>query len=385
MNKYDSIVIGLGAMGSASVYQLAKKNQHVLGIDQFTPPHVYGSSHGETRITRQAIAEGKAYVPLVLRANEIWKEIEQETGKELYTKTGILIMASNVDEKPNKFVDDTIAAAKEYGIEYTELNDAAIKERFPQFNTEGHEKGYFEDGAGFLRAEECISAQLDLAKKYGAELNFGEKFLSYEQQQNGIIVKTDRAKYLTEKLVLTMGPWVQNVLPDQYKQTIRIYRQVLYWFEIADNSDQYQIGNFPVFNWEFNTAHEDFMYGFPSLDGKTIKVATEQYTQTTNPDDMDRSVSDEEIKAMYEQYIAPHLPDISANCVRSEACLYSLAPDWRFLIDFHPENSNVIIASPCSGHGFKHSAAIGEVISDMTAGTPPKVDISEFSFDRIDI
>ncbi len=160
MSKYDAIVIGLGAMGSATVYQLAKKGKRVLGIDQYNPPHTLGSSHGETRITRQAIAEGKEYVPLVLRANEIWKEIERESGKELYTQTGIIIMASNAVDKPNKFVDNTIAAANEYDITHSELTSQEISDKFPQFNIKGDEKGYFENGAGFLRAEECIKAQL---------------------------------------------------------------------------------------------------------------------------------------------------------------------------------------------------------------------------------
>jgi len=383
MNKYDSVVIGLGAMGSASVYQLAKKGQHVLGIDQFTLPHVHGSSHGETRITRQAIAEGRAYVPLVLRANELWKEIEKETGRELYTKTGILIMASNIADRPNRFVDDTIAAANEYGIQHSELTGDEIKNRFPQFNIEGHEKGYFEDGAGFLHAEECVTAQLELATKYGADLNVGEKFLSYEQQSEGIIIKTDKAKYLTDKIILTVGSWVQDILPAVYKDEIKIYRQVMYWFEIPDDTRNYRVGNFPVFNWEFNTTHEDFMYGFPSIDGRSIKIATEQYDVTTNPDTVDRTVSDEEIQTMYKQYVLPHLAGVSPKCVRSEACLYSVAPAWRFLIDFHPENSNVIIASPCSGHGFKHSAAIGEVVADMVKGLPTKVDIQEFGFSKL--
>lgn len=380
MTKYDAIVIGLGAMGSASAYQLTKKGKRVLGIDQYSPPHVYGSSHGETRITRQAIAEGKEYVPLVLRANEIWREIEKETGRKLYTQTGILIMASNATNKPNKFVDNTIVAAIEYDVSHSELTAQEIKVKFPQFSISGDEKGYFEDGAGFLRAEACIEAQLELAKKNGAELRTGEKFIEYQQLSDGVLVKTDKGEYKASKLVLTIGPWVQSVLPPEYTGVIRVYRQVLYWFEIASNANRYVLGNFPVFNWEFNTAHEDFIYGFPSLDGKSIKVATEQYASTTNPNTVNREVSRAEIQNMYTQYIAPHLPDVSNKCLRAEACLYTLAPDWRFLIDHHPNDRDVIIASPCSGHGFKHSAAIGEVIADMATNTAPAVDISEFGF-----
>src|SRR5580765_4512076 len=381
MDKYDVVVIGLGAMGSAASYQLAKHGAKVLGIDQFTPPHKYGSSHGETRITRQAIAEGKEYVPLVLRANEIWREIEAETSAKLYTQTGILIMASNAAEKPNKFVDNTITAAEQYAIKHSELTVDQIKSRFPQFNIQGDEKGYFEDGAGFLNAEACVKAELELAQKYGAELHYAETFVNYLQEADYIVVTTNKGEYRTEKLVFTVGPWVQNILPAKARNVIKIYRQVLYWFEIAGNNEQFDAASFPVFNWEFNTAHEDFIYGFPSLDGKSVKVATEQYDATTNPTDVDRSVSAEETHVMYERYIKPYLPGLSSNCLKSEVCLYSVAPNWRFLIDFHPENRNVIIASPCSGHGFKHSAAIGEVVSDMALGKEPTIDTSAFSFE----
>lgn len=384
MNRYDALVVGLGAMGSATAYQLAKKGVRVLGIDQYSPPHVFGSSHGETRITRQAIAEGREYVPLVLRSNEIWKEIERETGRELYTQTGILIMTSNAVDKPNKFVNNTIATANEYGIEHNELNTQEIKDRFPQFNINGDEKGYFENGAGFLRAEECIKAQLDIAKKGGAELHTGEKFIEYQQLvDGGVLVKTDKGQYETSKLIFTIGPWVPDILPKEYKNAVRVYRQVLYWFEIANDADKYRVGNFPVFNWEFNTAHKDFIYGFPSLDGVSIKIATEQYEATTTPETVNRTVSEAEIEEIYEQYIKAYLPDISKKCLRAEACLYSLAPDWRFLIDHHPEEKNVIIASPCSGHGFKHSAAIGEIIADMATDKAPTIDISSFGFKNL--
>lgn len=328
------------------------------------------------------LAEGEEYVPLVLRANELWKEIERDTGKILHQQTGILIMASNAVDTPNKFVDNTIKAAKKYGIRHTELTADQINARFSQIRLNGDEKGYFEDAAGFLRPEVCIETQLELAERYGADIQTEETYLSYEQNDDGITVITDKASYVTDKLVLTVGPWVNTILPDSYKDAIKIYRQILYWFEIQD-AKQYQVDNFPVFNWEFNTAHEDFMYGFPSLDGKTIKVATEQYAETTHPDTINRLVSNEEIKIMYKHYVSPHLAGLSGRCVKAEACLYSVAPDWRFLIDYHPDNRNIIIASPCSGHGFKHSSAIGEVIADMVIGNPTKVDISEFSFSKL--
>lgn len=380
---YDVLVVGLGAMGSASVYQLAKSELKVVGIDQFEPPHVYGSSHGETRITRQSIAEGKEYVPLVLRANKIWEQLERETGEVLYTKTGILIMSSNTTVNSNKFVDSTVAAAREYAIPHEVLTAETIKKRFPQFNIQGDERGYFEEGAGFLSAENCIRVQLRRAAELGALLNTNEKMLAYTQNKDFIQVKTNKAVYNTKKLVLTLGPWVRNILPNEYTSFLKIYRQVLYWFELRGNPKDYVVGKFPVFNWEFNTAHEDFIYGFPSLDGKSIKIATEQYDRTTDPSNVDKIVTDEEKHTMYEQYVRPHFQDISQKCLKAEACMYTVAPDWQFLIDYMPGNSNIIVASPCSGHGFKHSAAIGEVISQMVQEASTTVDINKFSFNNV--
>jgi len=378
---YDVIVIGLGAMGSSTSYQLAKKGKRVLGIDQFNPPHKLGSSHGESRIIRKAIAEGEEYVPLVLRSYEIWKEIEHESGENLLTETGIIIMASNATNKPNDFLNSTKFAAKRYGIKHRTLETSDIREEFPQFKLQGDEKAYFEDEAGFLRPETCISAQLNLAKKYGAEIKVNERMLSYEADESGVAITTDQGTYRAKQLVLTVGPWVKDFLPVQYEKDINIYRQVLYWFEVSGDVDKFKLGNFPVFNWEFNTAHEDFLYGFPIIDGSnTVKVATEQYADTTRPDEVNRQVSDEEIREMYEQYIKPYLPGLSSKCLRAEACMYSVAPEWGFVIDRHPNNYNVIIASPCSGHGFKHSAAIGEVLADMSTDAEPRIDISKFSF-----
>src|SRR5579859_767570 len=180
-NQFDAIVLGLGAMGSATVYQLARKSKKVLGIDQFSPPHTLGSTHGDTRITRQAIGEGAEYVPLVLRSYELWREIEQQTGQDLLTITGGLIMASQSNQAgmhgSANFLQTTIDAAEQYGIEHTVLDTEQIRQQFPQFHLFGDERGYYEDNAGFLRPERCIEAQLVLAERFGAELHTGERAL----------------------------------------------------------------------------------------------------------------------------------------------------------------------------------------------------------------
>lgn len=383
----QTIVIGLGAMGSAATYQLAKRGNRVLGIDRFSPPHLYGSSHGDTRITRQAIGEGSEYVPLVLRSYELWAEIERETGKKLLTVTGGLIMTGveGTLRHGSYFFNQTVASAEKYGIPHHLLDADEIKKRFPQFKLKGNERGYFEEKAGYVRPELCIEAQLELAQRYGAQLALDENVLSFAADRDDkVAVKTDKGEYEAEKLIVSAGPWVGGLLGEKHAQHFTIYRQVLYWFDVEGPISQFEAPNFPIWIWEFGTAVEDLMYGFPAIDGARggVKLASEQYKKSTNPDTVSRDVSKQDIEEMYRGYVSPHFAGISERCVKAVSCLYTVTPDHRFVIDAHPEYPQVIVASPCSGHGFKHSAAIGEVLAQLVVEGHSEIDISAFAFRR---
>jgi sarcosine oxidase len=383
---YDAIVIGLGAMGSAAAYQLARRGAKVLGIDRFTPPHVFGSSHGETRITRQAIGEGEEYVPLALRSYEIWREIEAETGADLLTVTGGLIMSSGKAKTllhgSESFIGETVDCAQKYGIEHSLLITQQIAERFPQFGLVGDETGYYEKEAGFLRPENCVQAQLDLAKKHGAEIHFNERVLSFSADKNGVEVITEKGKYPAAKLIVSAGPWVNEFI--QAKDLFKIYRQVLYWFELNETVENYLPGNFPIFIWQFNRWADDFIYGFPAIDGSNrgLKLAAEQHLITTDPDNADMNVTASEMEKMYRDYVSERLPGLGAHCLKAVSCLYTTTPDEGFVIDCHPQYENVLIASPCSGHGFKHSAAVGQILSELALDGATSFDISKFSLAR---
>ncbi|HEY1233947.1 MAG TPA: N-methyl-L-tryptophan oxidase [Candidatus Binatia bacterium] len=387
VKNFDTIVVGLGATGSAAVYQLAKRGNKVLGIDRFSPPHANGSSHGESRIIRQAIGEGEQYVPFALRSYELWREIERETGKNLLTITGgITLQSQNNDAVMHgrrDFLDEAIGCAKKFKIRHEVLETAEIRKRYPQFAVID-ERGYYEYETGFLRPEVCIQAELDLARKHGAVVQTDEIVLSVLTDGNSTItVKTNHGSYSVEKVIITAGAWIARFLPPAYACLFKVYRQVMYWFSIREDSQAiFAPPEFPIFIWIVGKDTEFGFYGFPTLDGKTVKVATEQFAASTDPDCTQRKVGIEEIRSMYNKYLRERLPEISDRCVTAATCLYTTTPDSHFVIDSHPENDRIIIASPCCGHGFKHSAAIGEALAEQVIDGWSKLDISSFSLKR---
>ncbi len=385
----DILVIGLGAVGSAALYQATKLKARAIGIDRFAPPHDQGSSHGETRITRQAIGEGREFVPLVLRSNQIWEELEAATGQSLMTRCGCLVLASpgapGHHHGSTSFLQDTIDAACEFGIAHEILTAVEVQHRYPQFRLRGDELGYFEPGAGFLRPEACIEAQLDLARQTGAEILLNETVTEISPDGETVRVRTDRATYSAAHVIVAAGAWIPKLLGDEYARLFRIYRQTLCWFALASNRDRYSPKNLPVFIWITGNRPRDMMYGFPAIDGPDggVKIGTEQYDATVDPDAVPRDVAESDIAVLYGDYIAPRFPDVSSKCLRSTTCLYTVTPDAKFIIDRAHNRDTVWFASACSGHGFKHSAAIGEALASQALGERASIDLSIFSLQRL--
>ena len=386
MEKYDVLVLGLGAMGSATAYQLAKRGRRVLGIDRFAPPHASGSSHGESRITRLAIGEGVHYTPLALRSHEIWREIGRETGADLLTVTGGLMISS-----PGKtsrlhvenFFAQTVAAAERYGIAHQMLETADIRRRFPQFDVRDGETGYYEHEAGFLRPEACVAAQLELARKYGAEIHTGEVALGFDMLDREVTLRTDRRTYAAERLVVSAGAFLPELIGPRYASLFKIYRQLLFWFAVKGPIAPFEAGNFPIFIWELQ-GPEQAIYGFPAINGAGggVKVATQQYKVTTTAETVNREISQSETREMYERSVAPYIPALDRRCLKAVSCLYTVTPDAGFVIDAHPDSERVLLVSPCSGHGFKHSAAIGEAVAERIVDGKSRLDLSAFALAR---
>ncbi|MGH6870781.1 MAG: N-methyl-L-tryptophan oxidase [Rhizomicrobium sp.] len=380
MTRYDAVIVGLGAMGSAALYQFARRGARVLGIDRYIPPHDRGSSHGDTRITRLAIGEGAHYTPMVMRSHEIWRAIEGATGCDLLTQCGGLVISSAAKQSFThvpRFFENTLATARAHGVAHELLDTGALRDRFAQFAVRDGETGYYEPGAGFLRPEACIRAQLDLALRHGAEIRTGEIATAFD----GTTVTTDRGSYRAETTILAAGAWLPGLLDARIAGPFKVHRQTLHWFDPGQARDDFHPQRFPVFIWELQRTRQG-IYGFPAIDGGGVKIATEQYADATTPDAVARDVSPGESRAMHEAFVAPQFPALSGRCLKSAVCLYTVTPDFQFVIDRHPEIANVIVASPCSGHGFKHSPAIGEALAQQVLDGRSDLDLSPFRFAR---
>jgi sarcosine oxidase len=384
MREFDTIVVGLGAMGSAAAYHLAKAGNSVLGIDRFSPPHNRGSSHGDTRITRLAIGEGQHLTPFVQRSHDIWREIERETGETLLAITGGLIVSNPLATAHThvpRFFENTIAAARAHGVPHELLNTAAIRRRFPQFRVQDNDAGYYEPGAGFLRVDPCIHSQLQLARKFGADIVTNEKVIGVVQSGDGVVIETDQTTYRARHAILSVGAWVPDFVDQNTAQLFRVFRQALHWFDLDGPIEDFEPGRFPIFIWEMQGAGKA-IYGFPAIDGPCggIKIATERYEATTAADNRDPYADD--AAEMHAALIADNIPGVGARCLRTEICLYTVTPDAGFVIDRHPERANVIFVSACSGHGFKHSAAIGEALAQWLVEGNSALDLSPFGLAR---
>ena len=378
--RSEVIVVGLGAMGSAVSWQLAKRGLGVIALDRYAPPHDAGSTHGESRITRLAVGEGDEYVPLVRRSHELWREIETESGLTLLSQTGGVVIGGSGSD----FLERTRAVARRHGIAHEDLDGAELRRRFPMFATGETARAYYEPEAGYLRPEAGVAAQLSLAAQAGARVRLTEPILEWVASPERVRVRTETGAYDADQLVLCAGPWINGLFPEG-RRVFAVFRQLLLWYPIVDPPPR--LREMPIFVWDFGgelfgVAHLHGFYGFPPLGGVTggVKVATEQYEHTTEPDGAQHPATPEEAAWMRRHVIGERLPWLGSKPLRTASCLYTSTRGNRFVIDRHPAHENVTIVSACSGHGFKHSPAIGEAVAQWIAGERPEVDLRPFRF-----
>ena len=371
--SYDVIVAGLGAMGSAVCDHLAGRGQRVLGLDRFSPPHDRGSSHGESRIIREAYFEDPAYVPLVQRAYQCWRALEQDSGRSLLRLTGGLM----IGPRAGALVTGALRSADTHRLEHRLLDAVEMRARHPQFALAEDHVAVWEPRAGFLAPESCVAAQLARAAKRGAELRTGVPVLSWKASGEGVEVLTAGGREHARRLVLAAGAWLPELLSGAPLK-LEVERVTLYWFDPAEDGAAFAPERMPVWIWEHE--RDRYIYGFPRL-ARGIKIARHHEGEPCQPGDARPEPGATEIASMRE-LVGRRLPGAAGPLRESSTCLYTNTPDQHFVIDAHPECEAVVVVSACSGHGFKFASAIGELVAGRLLGEAPRFDLALFRLGR---
>jgi sarcosine oxidase len=372
MEQYDVVVCGLGVMGSAALYQLARRGTRVLGIDRFPPGHDRGSSHGETRIIRLAYWEHPSYVPLLRRSYDLWRELETAARRRLLHITGI----AEIGTPDGTLVAGTLASARLHGIAHELLTADDLMRRYPAFRLPPHFVGVLQPDGGFVEAEPTIHALQALARNHGATIRIGETVRAVEPTKSGVRIASSSGTVEATGVIIAAGAWTAALLPD-VTLPLRATRQVMGWFQ-PTQSDLFAPGRFPVFLIE---SEHGIHYGFPPF-GSGIKVAKHHHQdERVDPDSYDRGIADADVN-LIRSALADYLPAANGTLMNARTCLYTMTPDGDFVIGRNPDAPSVVIASPCSGHGFKFAPVIGEILADLATGGATGHDISRFRIDR---
>lgn len=373
-NSFDVIVLGVGGMGSAACYELARRGRRVLGLEQFALAHARGSSHGHTRIIRTAYAEGVEYVPLVRRAFARWYELEQATGRHLLTECPCL----NVGPPNSEHVAGVRASVRAHALESEELSGAEINRRYPAFNFPADYVGIVERAAGFLYVEDCVRAHCDAALSLGALIRANEPVLSWRADANGAEVTTAQNTYRAAKLVITAGAWATKLLAG-LGVPLKVMRQTLHWFGGGNIEGMFLRDRFPIFIADVPNGP---FYGLPAIDQYGVKVARHYNApELPNPDGVNWTVTGAD-SAPVRYFLDNSTWGGFSVETKSEVCMYTVTPDHHFVIDVHPELPNVSVACGFSGHGFKFASAVGEVLADLADTGRTNHDIGLFRATR---
>jgi sarcosine oxidase len=368
--RYDVVVVGVGGMGSAALYHLARRGKRVLGIERFEAPNELGSSHGLTRIIRQAYFEHPRYVPLVQRAYELWRELEREAGEQLLFVTGA------VEGGPRIF-EGAVRSSIEHGLAYEELDGAEVARRFPAFRLPADLRVVYQPDGGFVLPERCIVAHVAGARAHGAELLTGEPVLEWGAGASGVRVRTGRREVEAERLVLTAGAYSQEVARLAPGMVVA-QRQVLGWLE-PSRPELFAADRFPVFNLALEEGH---VYGFPIHGVGGFKIGWYDHEGVKgDPDELPREVTAADAVPL-RRFAERYFPDGAGATLDLKACLFELSPDEHFLIDLHPETELAVVGAGFSGHGFKFCSVVGEILADLALDGETLHDIGFLRLDR---
>jgi sarcosine oxidase len=372
---YDVIVIGLGGMGCPTVYELAARGKKVLGLDRHAPGHDRGSSHGGSRLIRQAYFEDPAYVPLVLRAYELWAKLEAASGRDLMNLCGGLMLG----HRGSEVLEGSLRSAREHDLPCELLEAEDVRHRFPALHPNPGTVALYEATAGYIDPAAAMTAQRDLAADLGAQLRFEEPVVSWEAAASGdgVRVETPVTVYEAERLVLTPGAWAPKLLAD-LKLPLEPERRVICWFEPEGDVGPFLPGRFPVFIWEPEDGNAFTCFPLVAGEGGVKSVFFRAGGVPCDPDALDRNVRDDEIEFV-RGYLARYVPALAGRCLATDVCMYTNTPDEHFVVGQHCDHPQVSFASPCSGHGYKFATVIGEILADLATHGTTRLPIEMFS------
>lgn len=373
MRPYDVIVAGIGGMGSAAASHLAARGLRVLGVERFSPGHEFGSSHGLTRIIRLAYFEHGSYVPLLLRAFELWRELEQASSERLLYVTGAL----DVGVETSMVFQGSLRSCQEHGLRHEVIDAHTLESRVPAWRPPSDVRAVWQPDGGFLIPERCIAAHVARAAAHGAELHTGEQIIDWHTSNGVVRVRTDRGMYEAGQLVLTAGAWMTRLAP-AIARLLAPERQVLGWFAVAEHA-RFAPARFPVFILD---APNGVFYGFPEHDVPGFKIGKYHHRrERVDPDAVDRTCRPED-ESVLREAVARYFPKANGALLRSRVCLFTNTPDEHFILDRDPDAPEVLLVSPCSGHGFKFCSVIGEIVADLVETGSTRHDISLFHLSR---
>ena len=373
--RFDVIVLGVGGMGSAAAYHLARRGKRVLGLERFDIPHAMGSSHGISRIIRLAYYEHPSYVPLLRRAYELWRELEQGFGEQLLHITG------SIDGGPpdSRCFRGSLESCELHDLPNEVLDGAAINRRFPGYRLPAETMAVLQPDGGFLLSERCIVAHVVAAQAHGAEIRARERVLEWEPRGDGVLVTTNRGTYEAERLVVAAGAWAETLLPELRPLAVP-ERQVLAWLQ-PSRPDLFMPDRFPVFNLE---VAEGRYYGLPIVSVPGFKFGRYHHLAEHTPaESVDRECHPRD-EAILREFAEKYFPDGAGPTMALRACMFTNTPDEHFILDLHPSYPQVSIAAGFSGHGYKFCSVVGEIMADLAEAGETRHDVALFSLARFD-
>jgi sarcosine oxidase len=363
-------VVGLGSMGSQALWQVARRGVSVIGIEQFVPGHDRGSGHGESRIIRSCYQEGPQYVPLILAAFQHWRELERETGKQLLTENGALF----IGDPDGSYLGDVLRTAEEYDLPHEMLDEGETLRRFPQHRLASGEGAFWDLQAGFLRPEAAVRAAAGRAEQLGARVATADRVEAIEEHGNHVEVRTSTGTLRAEQAIVAAGAWTEKLLPG-LRLPLWVERQVMLWFR-ALRPEEFAPDRFPVFIRERGGGRT--WYGFPSLDGETVKAAIHHDGPEADPDRLDREIHDRDREPVVE-LVAANLPGLDPKPLRGVACMYTNTPDGHFVLGRPPGLERIVMLGPMAGHGFKFASVAGRIGADLAVDGSTELPIDSFS------